>query len=143
MIGVLSLDIGTLGAIGGLLIAAGTAIGTIIGFLIKAKVQLNAEKRIDRQYEDQQFNRGYEYVIATLTTQNEKLEKERKEQIGHLSEALEEVRNRERECIKVQEGLRVQNLEQQKDINRLSDDIETLKQKFGPDVSWPTKREAD
>lgn len=125
----MTLDVATLTAIGGLLTAGATGAGIVVGFLLKAKLQLNADRRIDRQYDDQQVVKGYEYVISTLTAQNEKLEAERKEQIGQLSSALTAVQARELECVRIQEGLKVQNLEQQKDIAELQAKVKTLQDK--------------
>ena len=110
----------------GLIGVAGTAAGGAAGFWLKARLQLNADKRIDRQLDDQQITKGYEFVIATLTTQNEKLEKERKDQISQLTTALEQVRGRELDCVKIQEGLKVQNLEAQKDIAELQSQVKAL-----------------
>lgn len=122
----MTLDAATVAAITALIAATSGVAGGAAGFWLKQKLALNADKRTDRQIEDDNRNKAYEYVIDQLTTQNEKLERERKEQISQLSTKLDMVTDRERECVKVQEGLRVQTVAQQEDIESLKAELQRL-----------------
>lgn len=101
-------------------------IGGLIGVICKHYLQIKADKRVGIQQKEETSAKGYEFVITQLNAQNEKLEKERKEQILLLSTALEALRIRELDCVKIQEGLRVQNIAQQQDIAQLQAEVVKL-----------------
>lgn len=82
----------------------------------KAEAELRAQ-------EVASASKGYEFVISELKEQNDKLEKERKEQIAALLVELQTVRNLHFECEKKYEGLRVLSTEQTKDIHDLQGNL--------------------
>lgn len=121
------MELGAAAFWGTILAAVSGLLGMLFTKGIEALLRFRADRRIDTQYKDQQVVTGYEFVIASLKEQNDKLEHERKDQIGQLSAALTQVRGEHIDCVKVQEGLRVQTISQQQDIETLQGEVRTLR----------------
>lgn len=120
------MDFGTATFWGTIIAGVSGVIGVLCTKGIDALLKVRAAKHTEIQYADKKVVTGYEFVIASLKDQNDKLEAERKQQINQLNADLILVRGEHIDCVKVQEGLRVQNLAQQQDIESLQSEVKKL-----------------